>query len=141
MPKWKEAVMNKNIISLLESAKDKLSPWAIEWATFDKNASEASSKIEESINELQKPTLDNYIQALPYLTFNGYDKETLEATDNDWAYAPTLYKGEGKWFVDWVEGVDHESFNVVEGSTPIEAARNAYNWCVGKGFIKDTLHD
>lgn len=93
----------------------------------------------KELKESKKPTLEDYIQALPYLTFKGYGEETLEVTDDDWAYAPTLYKFEGKWLIDWVEGEDHDSGKVIEGATPIEAARNSYSWCVGKGFIKDTL--
>ena len=72
---------------------------------------------------------------------NGFGEAPLEVTDNDWAYAPTLYKFEGKWIVDWVEDEDHDSAKVIEGTTPTEAVKNAYNWCVEKGYIKDTLNN
>lgn len=97
-------------------------------------------KLHEAQKELEKPSLDDYIQALPYLTFKGYGEEALEVTNNDFAYAPTLYKFEGKWCIDWVEGAENDTAKVIKGSTPTEAAKNAYNWCIGKGFIKDTLN-
>ena len=84
------------------------------------------------------PTLEDYIEALPYFTFkNG----KLETTDNDWAYIPTLYKFEGTWAIDWIEAEENDSIKVIKGTTPTEAAKNAYNWCVKEGYIKDTLNN
>lgn len=84
------------------------------------------------------PTLGDYIVALPYFTFkNG----KLETTDNDWAYIPTLYKFEGTWAIDWIDAEESDSIEVIKGATPFEAAKNAYNWCVEKGYIKDTLNN
>lgn len=84
------------------------------------------------------PTLEDYIIALPYFTFkNG----KLETTDNDWAYIPTLYKFEGTWAIDWIDAEESDSIKVIKGATPFEAAKNAYNWCVEKGYIKDTLNN
>ena len=84
------------------------------------------------------PTLEDYIKALPYLTFKNYK---LEATDNCWAYIPTLYKLEGKWGIDWIDAVESNSIKIVKGTTPLEAAKNAYNWCVKEGYIKDILNN
>lgn len=84
------------------------------------------------------PTLEDYIIVLPYFTFkNG----KLETTDNDWAYIPSLYKFEGTWAIDWIEAEESDSIKVIKGATPFEAAKNAYNWCVEKGYIKDTLNN
>lgn len=84
------------------------------------------------------PTLEDYIVALPYFTFkNG----KLETTDNDWAYIPTLYKFEGTWAIDWIDAEESDSIEVIKGATPFEAAKNAYNWCVKEGYIKDTLNN
>lgn len=78
------------------------------------------------------------IVALPYFTFkNG----KLETTDNDWAYIPTLYKFEGTWAIDWIDAEESDFIEVIKGATPFEAAKNAYNWCVEKGYIKDTLNN
>lgn len=145
MMKWKEVVMNKNIISLLESAKAKLSPWVIEWATFDKSASEASSKIEEVINELKKPSLEDYIQALPNITFEDYgecnEKRRFQVSnDGVFMIVPYLYKQGGKWLMEYMDGCDGESIMCFEGFTPMDAAKSAYKWCVKEGLIKDTLH-
>lgn len=84
------------------------------------------------------PTLEDYIIVLPYFTFkNG----KLETTDNDWAYIPTLYKFEGMWAIDWIDAEESDSIKVIKGATPFEAAKNAYNWCVEEGYIKDTLNN
>ena len=100
------------------------------------------NKLHEAQKELEKPSLEDYILALPYLTFkdDGFGEAALETTGNDWAYIPTLYKFEGEWCVDWVEGEDNDSAKVIKGSTPMEATKNAYDWCVNKGFIKDILN-
>ena len=83
-------------------------------------------------------TLEDYIEALPYFTFkNG----KLETTDNDWAYIPTLYKFEGTWAIDWIDAEESDSIEVIKGTTPTEAAKNAYAWCVKEGYIKDTLNN
>lgn len=84
------------------------------------------------------PTLEDYIEALPYLTFKNYK---LEATDNCWAYIPTLYKFEGTWAIDWVEAEESDSIKIIKGTTPLKATKNAYNWCVKEGYIKDTLNN
>ena len=84
------------------------------------------------------PTLEDYIVALPYFTF---ENDKLETTDNDWAYIPTLYKFEGTWVIDWIDAEESDSIKVIKGTTPFEAAKNAYNWCVEKGYIKDTLNN
>lgn len=92
------------------------------------------------ISELKysTPTLEDYIEALPYFTFkNG----KLETTDNDWAYIPTLYKFEGTWAIDWIDAEESDSIEVIKGTTPTEAAKNAYAWCVKEGYIKDTLNN
>ena len=84
------------------------------------------------------PTLEDYIEALPHFTFkNG----KLETTDNDWAYIPTLYKFEGTWAIDWIDAEESDSIEVIKGTTPTEAAKNAYAWCVKEGYIKDTLNN
>ena len=84
------------------------------------------------------PTLEDYIEALPYFTFkNG----KIETTDNDWAYIPTLYKFEGTWAIDWIDAEESDSIEVIKGTTPTEAAKNAYAWCVKEGYIKDTLNN
>lgn len=67
--------------------------------------------------------------------------EELETTDNDWAYIPTLYKFEGTWAIDWIDAEESDSIEVIKGATPFEAAKNAYNWCVKEGYIKDTLNN
>lgn len=79
------------------------------------------------------PTLEDYIKALPILTFKN---SKLETTDDDWAYIPTLYKFEGTWVIDWIDAEESDSIKVIKGTTPTEAAKNAYAWCVEKGFIK-----
>ena len=84
------------------------------------------------------PTLEDYIEALPYLTFKNYK---LETTDNCWAYIPTLYKLEGKWSIDWIDAEESDSIKIIKGTTPLEATKNAYNWCVKEGYIKDTLNN
>ena len=84
------------------------------------------------------PTLEDYIGVLPYLTFKNCK---LETTGNCWAYVPTLYKFEGKWVIDWIDAEESDSIKVIEGMTPFEAAKNAYNWCVEEGHIKDTLNN
>lgn len=80
-------------------------------------------------------TLEEYIKALPALTFKN---RKLETTDDDWAYIPTLYKFEGTWVIDWIDAEESDSIKVIKGTTPTEAAKNAYAWCVEKGFIKNT---
>lgn len=80
------------------------------------------------------PTLEDYIKALPILTFKN---RKLETTDDDWAYIPTLYKFEGTWVIDWIDAEESDSIKVIKGTTPTEAAKNAYAWCVEKGFIKN----
>ena len=77
-------------------------------------------------------TLEDYIEALPYLTFKNYK---LETTDNCWAYIPTLYKLEGMWSVDWIDAEENDSIKIIKGTTPLEATKNAYNWCVKEGYI------
>lgn len=84
------------------------------------------------------PTLEDYIEALPYLTFKNCK---LETTGNCWAYVPTLYKFEGKWVIDWIDAEESDSIKVIEGMTPFEAAKNAYNWCIEEDYIKDTLNN
>lgn len=84
------------------------------------------------------PTLEDYIGALPYLTFKDCK---LETTGNCWAYVPTLYRFEGKWVIDWIDTEESDSIKVIEGMTPFEAAKNAYNWCIEEGYIKDTLNN
>lgn len=84
------------------------------------------------------PTLEDYIGTLPYLTFKNCK---LKTTGNCWAYVPTLYKFEGKWVIDWIDAEESDSIKVIEGMTPFEAAKNAYNWCVEEGYIKDTLNN
>lgn len=84
------------------------------------------------------PTLEDYIEALPYLSFKNHK---LETTGNCWAYIPTLYKFEGEWVIDWIDAEESDSIKVIEGITPFEAAKNAYNWCVEEGYIKDTLNN
>lgn len=84
------------------------------------------------------PTLEDYIEALPYLTFRNCK---LETTGNCWTYVPTLYKFEGKWVIDWIDAEESDSIKVIEGMTPFEAAKNAYNWCIEEGYIKDTLNN
>ena len=84
------------------------------------------------------PTLEDYIEALPYLTFRNCK---LETTGNCWAYIPTLYKLEGKWVIDWIDAEESDSIKVIEGATPFEATKNAYNWCVKEDYIKDTLNN
>lgn len=84
------------------------------------------------------PTLEDYIGVLPYLTFKDCK---LETTGNCWAYIPTLYRFEGKWVIDWIDAEENDSIKVIEGMTPFEAAKNAYNWCVKEGYIKDTLNN
>ena len=93
-----------------------------------------------SFHELKSsiPTLEDYIEALPYLTFKNYK---LEATDNCWAYIPTLYKLEGTWSIDWIDAEESDSIKIIKGTTPLEATKNAYNWCVKEGYIKDTLNN
>lgn len=81
------------------------------------------------------PTLEDYIGALPYLTFKDCK---LETTGNCWAYVPTLYRFEGKWIIDWIDTEESDSIKVIEGMTPFETA---YNWCVEEGYIKDTLNN
>ena len=81
------------------------------------------------------PTLEDYIKALPNLTFKNNHK--LETTDDDWAYIPTLYKFEGTWVIDWIDAEESDSIKVIKGTTPTEAAKNAYAWCAEKGFIKN----
>ena len=83
-------------------------------------------------------TLEDYIEALPYLTFKNYK---LETTDNCWAYIPTLYKLEGMWSIDWIDAEENDSIKIIKGTTPLEATKNAYNWCVKEGYIKDTLNN
>lgn len=85
--------------------------------------------------EYSAPTLGDYIEALPNLTFKNNHK--LETTDDDWAYIPTLYKFEGTWVIDWIDAEENDSIKVIKGTTPTEAAKNAYAWCVEKGFIKN----
>lgn len=91
------------------------------------------------------PTLGDYIEALPYLSVkyntSASGKMEITTTDNDWAYIPTLYKFEGTWAIDWIDAEESDSIKVIEGKTPFEAAKNAYNWCVEKGYIKDTLNN
>lgn len=58
-------------------------------------------------------------------------------TDDDWAYIPTLHKFEGMWIIDWIDAEESDSIKVIKGTTPTEAAKNAYAWCVEKGFIKN----
>lgn len=89
------------------------------------------------------PTLEDYIEALPYLrvTSDVSGKMKFITTDNCWAYAPILYKFEGKWVIDWTDEEEGDSIKVIEGDTPFEVAKNAYNWCVEKGYIKDTLNN
>lgn len=89
------------------------------------------------------PTLEDYIEALPYLSVNSDAscKMKFITTDNDWAYIPTLYKFEGEWAIDWIDSEESDSLKVIKGMTPFEAAKNAYNWCVEEGYIKDTLNN
>ena len=88
-------------------------------------------------------TLGDYIEALPYLSVNSgaSGKMKFITTDNDWAYIPTLYKFEGEWAIDWIDTEESDSIEVIKGATPFEAAKNAYNWCVKEGYIKDTLNN
>lgn len=79
-------------------------------------------------------TLEDYIEALPYLTFKNCK---LETTDNCGAYIPTLYKFEGKWVIDWIDAEEDDSIKVIKGTTPFEAAKNAYNWCIEEGYINN----
>lgn len=109
---------------------------------FEEAKTEEHGKIATMISfcelKYSTPTLEDYIVALPYFTFkNG----KLETTDNDWAYIPTLYKFEGTWAIDWIDAEESDSIEVIKGVTPFEAAKNAYNWCVEKGYIKDTLNN
>ena len=89
------------------------------------------------------PTLEDYIEALPYLSVesDASGKMKFITTDNDWAYIPTLYKFEGEWAIDWIDSEESDSLEVIKGATPFEAAKNAYNWCVEEGYIKDTLNN
>ena len=89
------------------------------------------------------PTLEDYIEALPYLSVNSdaSGKMKFIKTDNDWAYIPTLYKFEGEWAIDWIDSEESDSLEVIKGMTPFEAVKNAYNWCVEEGYIKDTLNN
>lgn len=91
------------------------------------------------------PTLGDYIEALPYLSVkyntSASGKMEITTTDNYWAYIPTLYKFEGTWAIDWIDAEENDSIKVIKGTTPFEAAKNAYNWCVEKGYIKDTLNN
>ena len=89
------------------------------------------------------PTLEDYIEALPYLSIESDTSGKMKfiTTDNDWAYIPTLYKFEGEWAIDWIDSEESDSLEVIKGITPFEAAKNAYNWCVEKGYIKDTLNN
>lgn len=84
------------------------------------------------------PTMEDYIEALPYLSVesDASGKMKFITTDNDWAYIPTLYKFEGEWLIDWIDSEESDSLVVIKGMTPFEAAKKAYNWCVEKGFIK-----
>lgn len=90
--------------------------------------------------EYSTPTLEDYIEALPYLSVesDASGKMKFITTDNDWAYIPTLYKFEGEWAIDWIDSEESDSLEVIKGTTPFEAAKNAYNWCVKEGYIKDT---
>ena len=89
------------------------------------------------------PMLEDYIEALPYLSVesDASGKMKFITTNNDWAYIPTLYKFEGEWVIDWIDSEESDSLEVIKGITPFEAAKNAYNWCVEKGYIKDTLNN
>lgn len=91
------------------------------------------------------PTLMDYIEALPYLSVkyntSASGKMEITTTDDYWAYIPTLYKFEGTWVIDWIDAEESDSIKVIKGTTPFEAAKNAYNWCVEKGYIKDTLNN
>ena len=89
------------------------------------------------------PTLEDYIEALPYLSVesDASGKIKFITTDNDWAYIPTLYKFEGTWAIDWIDAEESDSIEVIKGTTPTEAAKNAYAWCVKEGYIKDTLNN
>ena len=89
------------------------------------------------------PTLEDYIEALPYLSVesDASGKMKFITTDNDWAYIPTLYKFEGTWAIDWIDAEESDSIEVIKGTTPTEAAKNAYDWCVKEGYIKDTLNN
>ena len=127
-----EAMMTQEDVEDFEEAKTK---WHGKTATM------------VSFCELKysKPTLEDYIEALPYLSVkynaSASDKMEITTTDNDWAYIPTLYKFEGKWAIDWIDAEESDSIKVIEGATPFEATKNAYNWCVKEGYIKDTLNN
>lgn len=102
---------------------------------FEKKSDEKITSEFEDIEFLKN------LQRLPYLKTEGYGEESLHTTDSCYEYIPTLAKFEGEWSVNWIHSSECDSIKVITGDTPIEAARNAYNWCVGKGFIKDTLNN
>lgn len=110
--------------------------------TFEEAKTEEHGKIATMVGfyELKPstPTLEGYIEALPYLAFRNHK---LATTYNCFAYIPTLYKFEGKWVIDWIDAEENDSIKIIEGVTPFEAAKNAYNWCVEEGYIKDTLNN
>ena len=120
--------------------KDTMTQEDVEAFEEAKTAEHGSNATMVSFYELKSstPTLEDYIEALPYFTFkNG----KLETTDNDWAYIPTLYKFEGTWAIDWIDAEESDSIEVIKGTTPTEAAKNAYAWCVKEGYIEDTLNN
>lgn len=83
------------------------------------------------------PSLEDYLQALPFLKTN--DDGSFKTTDDAWAYTPTLCKSEKRWCINWVDE-DLIAIKDIYGHTPTEAAEKAYNWCIDKGLIKDTLN-
>lgn len=108
-----------------------------------KEHGETATMVSFSELKYSTPTLEDYIEALPYLSVesDASGKMKFITTDNDWAYIPTLYKFEGEWGIDWIDAEESDSLKVIKGMTPFEAAKNAYNWCVEKGYIKDILNN
>lgn len=88
------------------------------------------------LNKEEKPSLEDYIQALPYLM---PDETGFKISNDSLSCIPELYKFKGSWYINWVDDYNFAVKNI-NGNTPTEAAKKAYEWCVKKGFIKDTLH-
>lgn len=77
----------------------------------------------ENIDYLKKFT------SLPHITADR------EMTDDDWGYAPLLYKARGLWHISLVHCEDMSTMLDFLGKTPEEVIDKAYDFYEKEGLI------
>ena len=59
--------------------------------------------------------------------------------EKDCGYIPHLYYFEDQYGIDWI-GEEGDTIQYINGLTPENAIRNAFEWCLNKGLITNPIY-